>query len=231
MFAVPSRPLQAVTFDLDGLMFNTEELYQEVGEQLLARRQRELSDELIDRMMGRKSAEALQLMIDWHRLDATTEELEQESAAIFLEMLPSRLAPMPGLVELLAALEQARVPKGIATSSGREFVRTVLEKFAWEPRFDFVLASENVRHGKPAPEIYHLAAERHGVAPQQMMVLEDTPVGCRAAVAADSYAVAVPAGRTLGQQFPPVAFHASSLADPRIYAALGLDPPSDRQTA
>jgi HAD superfamily hydrolase (TIGR01509 family) len=220
--SIRATPLRAVTFDLDGLMFNTEELYQEVGGLVLQRRGKQITGELLDQMMGRKSAVALQVMIDWHELDATPEQLEIECAEIFVDLLPARLAPMPGLVDLLAALEAAGISKAIATSSGREFVAAVLAKFNFGPRFAFVLTAEDIEHGKPAPDIYLLAAQRHSVLPAEMLVLEDSQIGCQAAVAAGAYTVAVPHGRSTSHQFPGVAFAANTLADERIYAALGI---------
>lgn len=219
-------PLRAVTFDLDGLMFNTEELYQEVGGQILARRGRKITGELLDQMMGRKSNIALQVMIDWHKLDATPAQLAAESADIFADLLPQRLQPMHGLLDLLAVLEAAGVPKGVATSSGRDFVWRVLDQFNLRPRMAFVLTGEDIEHGKPAPDVYLLAARRHGVAPPEMLVLEDSHIGCQAAVASCAYTVAVPHGRSTSHEFPGVKFIADSLADPRIYAALGLEKPA-----
>jgi HAD superfamily hydrolase (TIGR01509 family) len=225
VFAPPTTPLKAVTFDLDGLMFNTEELYQEVGGAILARRGKEFTGELKDKMMGRKSNVALALMIEHHQLDATPEQLAAETAEIFGGILPGRLAPMPGLLDLLAALEAAGIPKGIATSSNRAFVEQVLGVFNLRPRFDFVLASEDIEHGKPEPDVYLLAAERHGVDPAAMMVLEDSQIGCQAAVAAGAYTVAVPHGQSRTHQFPGVQFEANTLADQRIYTALRLTKP------
>lgn len=224
----PPVAIRAVTFDLDGLMFNTEELYQEVGGILLARRGKEFTSELLDKMMGRKSNVALQLMIEHHELDATPEQLAAETAEIFGGILPQRLAPMPGLLDLLAALEAADIPKGIATSSGRAFVDRVLGVFHLAPRFAFVLASEDIEHGKPAPDVYLLAAQRHGVPPAAMMVLEDSGIGSAAAVAAGTYAVAVPHGQSRSHQFPGVELTAMSLMDDRIYAALRLAKPGGR---
>ncbi len=222
-FTPPDPPLRAVTFDLDGLMFNTEELYQEVGAAILGRRGHEIVGELLDQMMGRKSDVALQIMIDWYGLDATPALLAAESAELFAELLPQRLAPMPGLVELFSALEAAGIPKGVATSSGRQFVEIVLKIAGLRERLEFVLASEDIEHGKPAPDVYLLAAGRHGVSPSEMMVLEDSQIGCQAAVAARAYTVAVPHGRSSRHEFPGVQFIADSLADPRIYAALRLE--------
>jgi len=213
---------RAVVFDLDGLMFNTEELYQEVGGKLLRRRGYELTPELLDQMMGRPSAVALQIMIDTHTLKATVEELLAETDEIFPEILAARLAPMPGLLELLSALEKNRIPKGIATSSRRSFVQHVLGHFNFAPRFSPILTSEDIREGKPHPEIYLKAASRLGISPAEMLVLEDSQNGCRAAVAAGAITVAVPGAHSRRHDFTGAALVAETLADERIYNLLNL---------
>lgn len=215
------RPL-AVVFDLDGLMFNTEELYQDVGSELLRRRDREFTKELLDQMMGRPGRISLQIMIDWHSLEATVDELERETDEIFVDILATRLAPMPGLLKLLDALEQANLPKAIATSSRRAFVETVLGRFDLEPRFRFILSAEDVIDGKPHPEIYLKTAARFGVPPDRVVVLEDSQNGCAAAVAAGTIAVAVPGGHSLSHNFAGARLSIDSLADPRLYELIGL---------
>jgi len=214
---------RAVVFDLDGLMFNTEELYVEVGTELLRRRGHEFTEELLDQMMGRPSRVALQIMIDTHMLRATVEELLAETDEIFPEILRTRLAPMPGLVELLAALERHSVPKGIATSSRRAFVERVLGKFGYEPRFSPILTSEDITEGKPHPEIYLKAAAQLGIEPSEVLVLEDSQNGCRAAVAAGAITVAVPGAHSHRHDFNGAALVADSLADRRIYERLEID--------
>lgn len=215
-------PPKAVVFDLDGLMFNTEDLYDEAGALMLRRRGKEFTAGLKRKMMGLPSRLALQVMIDVHCLDATAEELERESDAIFAEILGPRLAPMKGLVELLEALEAASIPKAIATSSRRSFTKKVLSHFDFEPRFQFLLTSEDVHQGKPHPEVYFAAAERFGLTPAQLLVLEDSENGCRAAVAAGTYTVAVPSPHSSDHDFDGVHLVADSLADPRVYAAIGI---------
>ena len=218
----PSR-LRAVVFDLDGLMFNTEELYQWVGGELLRRRGCTFDGELLDAMMGRQQRVALQIMIDWHNLSDTVEVLATETEQIFELILGERLALMPGLTELLGALETANIPKAVGTSSGRRFVKNVLSRFGLEPRFQFMLTAEDVVEGKPSPEIYLTAAKHFGIDPSEMMVLEDSQNGCRAAVAAGAFAVAVPGGHSRTHDFSGAAFIADTLADRRIYDALGLN--------
>jgi HAD superfamily hydrolase (TIGR01509 family) len=213
---------RAVVFDLDGLMFNTEELYFEVGSEILRRRGYEFTPELLDQMMGRPSQVALQIMIDTHTLKATVQELLDETDEIFPGILRERLAPMPGLVELLAALEEHKIPKGIATSSRRAFVERVLGQFDFQPRFAPILTSEDISRGKPDPEIYLKAADRIGVQPSEMLVLEDSQNGCRAAVAAGAITVAVPSGHSHRHDFTGVTLIADTLRDARIYELLGL---------
>jgi HAD superfamily hydrolase (TIGR01509 family) len=213
---------RAVVFDLDGLMFNTEDLYRLVGGEVLRRRGKDYDEALFKAMMGRPSKIALQIMIDWHGLDATVAQLEQENDEIFPPILDARLAPMPGLAELLGALEAAKIPKAIATSSRRAFVANLLGRQGWLDRFEFWLTAEDVTNGKPDPEIYLKAATRLELPPASVMVLEDSQTGCRAAIDAGAYAVAVPGDHSRDHQFPGARFIAEGLADPRIWAALGL---------
>jgi HAD superfamily hydrolase (TIGR01509 family) len=216
---VTTQPLSAAVFDLDGLMFNTEELYHQVGGEMLRRRGKQLTEDLLDNMMGRQSREALQIMIDWHDLSDTTEELEAETDVIFGQILETDLRPMPGLFELLEELEKREIPKAIATSSRRGFAVTMLEKFALLSRFTFLLTAEDIELGKPDPQIYLRSAEMLQIQPGEMMVLEDSGNGCKAAVASGSYAVAVRANHNQNQVFPGAVLVANSLADEQIMAA------------
>jgi HAD superfamily hydrolase (TIGR01509 family) len=222
---------RAVVFDLDGLMFNTEELYQDVGAELLRRRGCEFGADLLDAMMGRPNHVALQIMIDWHDLSATVDELSRETDEIFPAILDARLEPMPGLLDLLAALESHGIPKAIATSSRRSFVEDVLSRFALAPRFQFMLTSESVTHGKPNPEIYQKAAATFGLSTREIAVLEDSANGCKAAVSAGARVVAVPGGHSLNHDFTGAEFVAQSLRDRRIYAMLGLSLPGIRPSS
>ena len=216
--------LRAAVFDLDGLMFNTEQIYTHVLKELLRRRDKEFTHDLVNQMMGRPAKAAFGLLTDYHSLDESLEELREESDAIFLGLLDAQLAPMPGLVKLLAALEKANVPKAIATSSRRSFTQRILGKFGFEPRFRFLLTGDDVTRGKPDPEIYLKAAQQLGIQPAEMLVLEDSQNGCRAAVTAGAFAVAVPGEHSRSHDFTGAAFVAEGLSDARIYDVLGVRP-------
>jgi HAD superfamily hydrolase (TIGR01509 family) len=209
---------------LDGLMFNTEDVYYDVGVELMRRRGRQYTRELNDAVMGRPAPFCFETMIRWHDLDERWEAMAAESEEIFIGLLDDRLEPMPGLVELLDALEAADIPKAICTSSTRRLLGAILSRFQMEPRFQFTLTAEDIRHSKPHPEIYLEAAARFGLAPEQMLVLEDSQTGCRSAAAAGAIAVAVPGEYSKGQDFSAASLVLDSLADPRLYAMLGLGP-------
>jgi HAD superfamily hydrolase (TIGR01509 family) len=129
---------------------------------------------------------------------------------------------MPGLIELLEALEANQIPKAIATSSRLPVVLRMLDHFGWRDRFNFILTSADVLHGKPNPEIYLKAADRHGIAPAAMLVLEDSHNGCRAAIDAGAHAVAVPGDHSRRHDFTGAQFIANTLADPRLYELLEI---------
>jgi HAD superfamily hydrolase (TIGR01509 family) len=214
--------LRAVVFDLDGLLVNTEDLYEQAGETILRRRGKTYDAELREQMMGRPATDALQLMINCHSLPDTMEELMFECNGELQELMATSLAPMPGVEKLLDELAAAGIPIAVATSATPDYADYVLTKLGVKDRFKFILTAADIRRGKPDPEVYLLAAERLGIAPAKMMVLEDSGNGCRAAVSAGAYAVAVPNHHTRNHKFPAVQLVADTLADPRILRMLAI---------
>jgi HAD superfamily hydrolase (TIGR01509 family) len=217
-----SHDLQAVVFDLDGVIANTEDLYEKAGETVLARRGKTYDAPLREQMMGRPVADALQIMIDCHSLSDPLEALMCECKDEMIALVSTSLEAMPGLYELLDELQAANMPTAVATSGPREYAKHVLTQLEVMQRLQFVLTADDIRHGKPDPEVYFLAAKTLQLPPAQMMVLEDSGNGCRAAVAAGAYAVAVPNRHTYHHPFPGASFIANTLADPRIRQALGI---------
>jgi len=214
--------LRAAIFDMDGLMFNTEDVYYEVGTELMRRRGSRYTWELNDAVMGCTPQVCFETMIRWHGLDDRWEAMAAESEDLFVALLDDYLAPMPGLLELLDALEAAPIPKAICTSSSRRALTAVLSRFRMEPRFQFTLAAEDIVHGKPHPEIYLKAAARLELPPEQILVLEDSQTGCRAAADAGAIVVAVPGKYSRNQDFSVASLVIESLDDPQLYELLGL---------
>lgn len=198
------NPIKAVVFDMDGLMFNTEDIYDIVSEQVLARRGKRFTSDLKLKMMGLPGDQAFQVMKSECDLDDSIETLANELHQDFLDLLPQKIQMMPGLEALLDRLESLQLPKAVATSSHRQLAETALGTFELIPRFEFVLTSEDVTQGKPHPEIYLTAASRFGIAPAQMLALEDSLIGSTAAAASGALTIAVPGSHSREQDFSHV---------------------------
>ena len=212
--------IKAVVFDMDGLMFNTEDIYDEVGQLVLSRRGQDFTNELKMKMMGLPGKMAFQVLKDHCNLDDSIEELEHESNDAFSDILPEKIAVLPGLEELLRRLEELDIPKAIATSSMLKFAKVALEKFDLVPRFEFVLSAENVTNGKPHPEIYNTAASRLGIEPREMLVLEDSVIGSTAAVASGALTIVVPGDHSRDGNFAHVDHIVDSLDSPMLFAII-----------
>lgn len=202
---------------MDGLLFDTEELYWEVGDTVLQRRGFRFCLELQQRMMGRVGVAAIEQMVDFHDLDDDPLALLAESDELFEGMLASNLRPMPGLTEWIDLLHEVQMPFGLATSSQRKFVDIIFEEISWRDSLEFVLTGDDVTHGKPHPEMYVSAARMLSILPAEMLVLEDSGNGCAAAVAAGAFTVAVPNAHTRDQAFDGAKLIAKSLADPKLH--------------
>ncbi len=219
---VVSSPIRAVVFDLDGLMVNTEEVFHLTGHELMRRRGKVATQALFNAMMGRRAREAYANMIEMMELSETIEELQVESDRIFEELLATKLRTMPGLLELLDHIEVSQLPKGVATSSDRVYMQRMLGHFDLLHRFSLHLTAEDVTHGKPNPEIYLKAAQRIGVQPHEMLVLEDSHNGTKAAAAAGAHIISVPHEHSQHHDFSAAKHVASSLIDPVILELIGV---------
>ncbi|MBL8889644.1 MAG: HAD family phosphatase [Planctomycetaceae bacterium] len=186
------RTIRAVVFDMDGLMFNTEDLYDLVGQQMLARRGHQFDLELKLRMMGRTASVAFEIMRQACNLTESIEELKRENDRLFMALLETQLEKLPGLDVLMTWIAQRNLPLGLATSSRRFLAEYKLQRFGLTPHFRAIVTGDEVKHGKPDPEIYLAVAKQLNVAPNEMLAFEDSVVGSTAAAAAGAFTVAVP---------------------------------------
>jgi beta-phosphoglucomutase-like phosphatase (HAD superfamily) len=191
--SLPSWPIRSVVFDLDGLLIDSEPIFEEAARRLLGRRGKELRQDAMRAMMGAPAREALPLFRDQHHLTDALDVLAAEYRGDFFAVVGQEPIPlMPGALTLLDLVQRKAVPRAIATSSTAAYVRFVLEPHGLLSRFDFVLSADDVRQGKPHPEIYEKAAARLGHAPGLMLVLEDSVNGMKAAKAAGARCIVVP---------------------------------------
>jgi HAD superfamily hydrolase (TIGR01509 family) len=216
----PRPHIKAVVFDLDGLMLNTEDIFDMAGRQLLERRDMQMTDEIHHSMLGRRPAEAFQAMKDLTGITDSIEDLFAETRELFGQIAEHHLDVMPGLFDLLDHVDSIQRPKAVATSSPRDYMTNLLNRFELLHRFHFALTAEDVTHGKPHPEIYLTAAKMLEVAPENMLVLEDSETGTRAAAAAGAFVVSVPNQHTAVGDFSMASLRLNSLADPQLTSLL-----------
>ncbi|HAW28886.1 MAG TPA: HAD family phosphatase [Planctomycetaceae bacterium] len=209
-------PIQAVAFDLDGLMFNTEHVFFLSGDALLQRRGKTMTPDILRGMMGRRALEGFEHLSSHLEKPEDPHELWLESQEIFRSLLQEHLKPMKGLFELLDYLEELDIPKCVATSSPRPYLETLLVQFDLTHRFPISLTAEDVTHGKPHPEIYLTAAEKMSVTPERMLVLEDSETGTKSGVGAGAYVVSIPHEYSNYGDFSSAQFIADSLTDARV---------------
>lgn len=192
----------AVIFDLDGLMADSEPLAKWAWQQTLARYGRELDDQTFREVQGMRVSESSRIFCERFSLPITPQQAMAERDELFLEAVPARLHARPGLYPLLDELAARGIPLGVATSGHRRYVSLALQTLGLDGRFRAVAAGDEVERGKPAPDIYLLAAERMGAPPEHCLALEDAPLGVEAAVAAGMTCLAVPSQWTAALEFP-----------------------------
>ena len=189
--------IDAVVFDLDGLLLDSEQVWDEVREQLTRERGGRWHEGATRDMMGMSSVEWSRYMHERLGLPEPAAEINAEVVRRMLERYGERLPLLPGAVEAVRRLA-ARWPLGLASSSNRELIELALEAAGIAELFRETVSSEEVERGKPAPDVYVEAAKRLGIAPERGVAVEDSHNGILSARAAGMRVIAVP-----NPHFPP----------------------------
>ena len=189
--------IDAVVFDLDGVLLDSEQLWDEAREELARERGGRWHERAQRDMMGMSSPEWSRYMHDVIGLREPPEEIDAEVVRRIERRYRERLPLLPGAVEAVERLG-ARWPLGLATSSNREIIDLVLEVSRLGRFFRATVSSEEVERGKPAPDVFLEAARRLGVAPERSAVVEDSENGMLAGRTAGMRVVAIP-----NAHFPP----------------------------
>ena len=188
---LPRKPA-AVVFDMDGLLFDTEALYQEAILLAATEGGHEVRVEVFKRMVGVPWAQSRAMLLTHFGETFPVDEFQKAWLRHFWMIAETRLAVKPGVVEVLDTLDQLRLPRAIATSSEHRTVERHLTAGNLVGRFDAIIGHGDYENGKPAPDPFLTAAKRLGVAPHLCLALEDSHNGVRSASSADMMTVMVP---------------------------------------
>jgi HAD superfamily hydrolase (TIGR01509 family) len=181
----------AVIFDLDGVLVDSEQLWNGAKEQLVRETGGRWRDEAPTTMMGMSSPEWSAYLRDDLGVPLDAGEINRQVVQRMEERYRRSLPLLPGAFEAVRALG-ARWPLALASSANRELIDLVLELAAFGDAFRVTVSSEEVERGKPAPDVYLAAARGLGVEPAACVAIEDSSSGLRAAAAAGMTVIAVP---------------------------------------
>lgn len=201
---------EALIFDMDGLMIDSERLYWEVEKALARSFQKEVRDETLWKMMGRRPIEGLRIYIEDVGLPISAEEALAFRDVRMREKYRNESEAMPGLFHILDAFFE-KLKLAVCTGAQREFMEIVVDRLKIREKFALLQASDEIKRGKPDPEIYLTTCARLGCEPGQCIVLEDSSNGALAGKRAGCYTVGVPSDYSRGQDFSFVDFVASDL--------------------
>ena len=182
---------EAVVFDLDGVLLQSEEVWDAVRERYVRERGGRYDEGVQRAMMGMSAPEWSRFLHEEARVPEDPDEINSEVVRRMLEAYERELPLLPGAV---AAVRRAAAafPLGLASSSNRAIFEEVLELAGIAGCFQATVSAEEVEHGKPAPDVYLEAARRLGVAPERCTAVEDSHAGIRSAKSAGMRVVAIP---------------------------------------
>jgi HAD superfamily hydrolase (TIGR01509 family) len=203
-------PFEALIFDMDGLMIDSERLYWAVERDLARSYRKEVKEETLWKMMGRRPIEGLRIFVEDLGLPISAEEALAMRDVRMREKYRLESEAMPGLFHVLDTFF-GKLKLAVCTGAQEEFLEIVVRHLNIRDKFDVLQASDEIRKGKPDPEIYLTTCARLGVEPEAAIVLEDSSNGALAGKRAGCYTVGVPSDYSRGQDFSFADFVAPDL--------------------
>jgi sugar-phosphatase len=188
------RPIDAVVFDMDGVLIDSEPLWREAEVSVFGELGIALTPEMLDQTVGRRLAEVVE---HWYARHPWPGPTRGEVAARLLDAVVhavhARGGPAPGAIEAVAFFERRGMRLALATSSPPPLIEAALDAVGLAGRFEAICSAEDEVAGKPDPAVFLRAAAVLGVPPSRCLAVEDSPNGVRAAKAAGMRCLAVPA--------------------------------------
>ena len=185
-------PFHAVIFDLDGILADSEQWWNQIDAQLLAERGVNYRGEYHRYVLGVSYQVAVEFYKNAFNISASVEDLMQRRGEIATDFFANRVDLFPSAQTTLEQLCEMKLCLAVATSSVSASARPFLERTGTESFFDVILTGDEVQRGKPDPDIYLLTAKKLGMAPEACLVIEDALAGIAAAKAANMRVAAIP---------------------------------------
>ena len=189
-----SPNISCLIYDMDGLLLDTEGIYTEVTQQIVGEYGKVFDWSVKEKIIGRRSIQAAEIIVESLDLPISPQDYLDSRKDVLLEKFKDTEA-LPGAKEMTTHFFKLGIPQALATSSSSPMFEAKFEKHKkWFSQFTQIVRGDDpeLKEGKPAPDIFLLAANRVGVDPAECLVFEDAPTGTEAALAAGMSVVVVP---------------------------------------
>lgn len=187
------KKIELFIFDMDGLLFNTEDIYMSEGRRIAREMGYEITKELSEMTLGLTNNVARKTYKDYLGQEFPFDKMVDEIHSIILERAKKGEVGLKlGVLELLNFLKENNKKMVLATSSNRNLAITLTESKDIRKYFDYFITEEDVKHGKPDPEVFLIAAKKGGSYPEKSIVFEDSFNGIRAAHSAKTFPFMIP---------------------------------------
>lgn len=183
---------QAVFFDMDGLMFDTERLYGSLWLKYGPQFGIPITPQEIGLLRGRNAEDCRAVFLQRFGSDAPYDEILTAMHREFSERISRHLPVLPGLFEILSFLQAQKIFTAVVSSTNKASVERCLQLAKIRHYFDALICGDMVEHSKPEPDIYLLSAQTFGLSPARCLVLEDSYNGVRAGHAAGCFTIMIP---------------------------------------
>jgi mannitol-1-/sugar-/sorbitol-6-/2-deoxyglucose-6-phosphatase len=182
----------AIIFDMDGLLVDTESVWEEAESAMLASYGIAMEPAVRATLIGLRNDVFIGKLKAMYDIPESLEALQADVVERMLKLIPIKAQPMPGAVEMIQYVVDQGIPTAIASSSPGVIIEAVVASQGWGKFIPIRCSAEHLLAGKPEPHVYLEAAKVLDIAPMNCLALEDSPIGARAAVAAGMTCYAIP---------------------------------------
>lgn len=184
--------MKAVVFDMDGILFDTERLCLEAWKEFADEKGIENVETALKGCIGLNRTDTQLFLAEFYGEDFPYEEFRVSVSEKMQKKMEKEIPMLPGVRELLDYLVEKKVTIGLASSSRSEVIKSHIARVGLTDYFQIIVGGDMIEHSKPLPDIYLIACEKLGVAPQEAYAIEDSPNGIRSAYSAGMKAIMVP---------------------------------------